>query len=110
MGDPPSGLYMWRLSQRCLVIMRQSLVRKRQSRLELGPKTEICPGLVHNTDGIEGTMTRLRTARKHTESFAIAMECGFARRDPVTIPSCCAFIERSLRKLTSSVSEMMQSL
>jgi len=31
-------------------------------------------------------MTRLRTARKHTESFAIAMECGFARRDPATIP------------------------
>ena len=30
-------------------------------------------------------MTRLRTARKHTESFAIAMECGFARRDPATI-------------------------
>ena len=58
----------------------------RLGRLELGPKTEICLGLVHNTDGIEGTMTRLRTARKHTESFAIAMECGFARRDPATIP------------------------
>jgi hypothetical protein len=56
------------------------------ARLELPPQTEICLGLVHHTDGVDGTMTRLRTAKKHIESFAIATECGFGRRDPATIP------------------------
>jgi len=56
------------------------------SRLELAPATEVCLGLVHYTDGIEGAMRRLRTARKHIETFAIATECGFGRRDPGTIP------------------------
>jgi hypothetical protein len=32
-------------------------------------------------------MTRLRTARKYIEPFAIATECGFGRRDPATIPA-----------------------
>lgn len=55
-------------------------------RLALAPETEICLGLVHHTDGVEGTMTRLRAAQKHIEPFAIATECGFGRRDPATIP------------------------
>ncbi len=55
-------------------------------RLELSPETEVCLGLVHYTDGVEGTLTRLRTARKYIENFAIAAECGFGRRDPATIP------------------------
>ena len=54
--------------------------------LALAPETEICLGLVHYTDGIDGTMTRLRAAQKHIERFAIATECGFGRRDPATIP------------------------
>jgi hypothetical protein len=54
--------------------------------LRLDPETELCLGLVHHTDGIEGTMTRLRAARRHVEKFAIATECGFGRRDPATIP------------------------
>ena len=54
--------------------------------LELSPQTEVCLGLVHYTDGVEGTMARLRTARKYIDNFAIATECGFGRRDPATIP------------------------
>ncbi len=56
------------------------------TRLALAPETEICLGLVHHTDGVDGTMARLRTARRHVEPFAIATECGFGRRDPATIP------------------------
>jgi hypothetical protein len=56
------------------------------ARLRLAPETEICLGLVHHTDGIDGTMARLRAARRHIEPFAIATECGFGRRDPATIP------------------------
>jgi hypothetical protein len=68
-------------------------------RLELSHQTEICLGLVHYTDGVEGTLTRLRTARKYIESFAIATECGFGRRDPTTIPELLR-IHREVASMT----------
>jgi hypothetical protein len=55
-------------------------------RLELRPECELCLGLVHYTDGVEGTKKRLATARKFAPNFSIATECGFGRRDPGTIP------------------------
>lgn len=55
-------------------------------RLKLDPETRLCLGLVHYTDGIEGTKKRLAAARKFVPNFAIATECGFGRRDPATIP------------------------
>jgi hypothetical protein len=54
--------------------------------LKLRPETELCLGLVHHTDGVDGTKRRLATARKHVANFSIATECGFGRRDPKTIP------------------------
>jgi hypothetical protein len=54
--------------------------------LALAPETELCLGLVHLTDGVEGSKRRLATARKFIEKFSIATECGFGRRDPRTIP------------------------
>ena len=53
---------------------------------QLGPETELCLGLVHYTDGVDGTKQRLATAKKYAGSFSIATECGFGRRDPRTIP------------------------
>jgi len=55
-------------------------------RLRLRPETELCLGLVHYTDGVEGTKNRLAAAKKYAGKFAIATECGFGRRDPRTIP------------------------
>jgi hypothetical protein len=55
-------------------------------KLHLPDETELCLGLVHHTDGLQGTKTRLATARRHASNFAIATECGFGRRDPRTIP------------------------
>ena len=55
-------------------------------RLNLKPETELCLGLVHFTDGVEGARRRLATARKYATSFSIATECGFGRRAPDTIP------------------------
>jgi hypothetical protein len=55
-------------------------------RLKLKPETELCLGLVHHTDGVDGTKRRLETARRHASHFSIATECGFGRRDPATIP------------------------
>lgn len=54
-------------------------------RLKLRPETQLCLGLVHYTDGIDGTRTRLATAEKFVQGFAIGTECGFGRRDPETI-------------------------
>ena len=53
-------------------------------RLALRPETQLCLGLVHYTDGIEGTKRRLATAKKYANNFAIGTECGFGRRDPRT--------------------------
>jgi hypothetical protein len=55
-------------------------------RLALPAETELCLGLVHYTDGIEGTKRRIVTAKRHIPRFSIATECGFGRRDPATIP------------------------
>jgi hypothetical protein len=54
--------------------------------LDLDAGTELCLGLVHYTDGVEGTKRRLVAARRHAKNFSIATECGFGRRDPATIP------------------------
>src|SRR5262249_24684440 len=54
-------------------------------RLRLRSETQLCLGLVHHTDGVEGTMRRLETAKRHVAHFAVATECGFGRRDSRTI-------------------------
>src|SRR5262249_49880375 len=53
--------------------------------LRLRPETQLCLGLVHYTDGLDGTTRRLETAKRYASSFSIATECGFGRRDPGTI-------------------------
>jgi hypothetical protein len=53
--------------------------------LKLRPETQLALGLVHHTDGIEGTARRMATARKYASNFAIGTECGFGRRKPETI-------------------------
>ena len=55
-------------------------------RLTLRGGTQICFGLVHYTDGLEGTRRRIATARRHLPDFLIGTECGFGRRPPETIP------------------------
>lgn len=54
--------------------------------LKLRPETQLALGLVHYTDGLDGTQRRMATARKYVQDFAIGTECGFGRRDPATIP------------------------
>ena len=53
--------------------------------LEIGGARLIL-GLVHHTDGVDGTRERMRAAEKYVGGFGIATECGFGRRDPATIP------------------------
>jgi hypothetical protein len=57
-------------------------LRKLKMRLE----TKLALGLVHYTDGIEGTRRRMATADKYATDYLIGTECGFGRREPSTLP------------------------
>jgi hypothetical protein len=54
--------------------------------LRLHPETELYLGLVHFTDGVEGTLERIKAAQQFVAEFGVATECGFGRRPPDTIP------------------------
>jgi hypothetical protein len=53
--------------------------------LRLHPETELYLGLVHLTDGEEGTRARIAAAQEVVSAFGVATECGFGRRDPATV-------------------------
>lgn len=53
--------------------------------LDLPSATELYLGLVHLTDGLEGSRHRIDAARSVVESFGVATECGWGRRDPNTL-------------------------
>jgi len=53
--------------------------------LRLHPATRLYLGLVHFTDGMEGTHRRLEAASEVVAGFGIATECGFGRRRPDTL-------------------------
>jgi hypothetical protein len=53
--------------------------------LKLHPETELVLGLVHHTDGIDGTRRRMAAADKFVSGYGIATECGMGRRPPETI-------------------------
>jgi hypothetical protein len=50
--------------------------------LRLAPATELYLGLVHHTDGVDGTLQRIATAQQVVPAFGIATECGLGRRPP----------------------------
>jgi ubiquinone/menaquinone biosynthesis C-methylase UbiE len=54
--------------------------------LRLRPETELYLGLVHRTDGVEGTRRRMAVAARFVSAFGVATECGWGRRPPATIP------------------------
>lgn len=54
--------------------------------LDTPANTRLVLGLVHHTDGVEGTRARIATADKFVSDYDVATECGFGRRDPATIP------------------------
>ena len=54
--------------------------------LRLRPETELHLGLVHHTDGVEGTARRMEVAARFASGFGIATECGWGRRAPASLP------------------------
>lgn len=55
--------------------------------LKLHPESEFYLGLVHYTDGTEGTQQRIAAAKKFVAEFGVATECGLGRRSAETIPN-----------------------
>jgi hypothetical protein len=55
------------------------------STLRVPAETEVYLGLVHYTDGVDGTNRRLELAEEQISNFGLATECGFGRRDPETV-------------------------
>ncbi|HET8628711.1 MAG TPA: hypothetical protein VFL91_14920 [Thermomicrobiales bacterium] len=55
--------------------------------LRLHPETELYLGLVHYTDGAEGTRRRVVAAQRTLTDFGVATECGMGRRSAETIPA-----------------------
>ncbi len=53
--------------------------------LELPDNTELYVGLVHYTDGVEGTRERIQAASRYLDEFGVATECGWGRRAPETL-------------------------
>lgn len=53
--------------------------------LDMAAETRLVVGLVHHTDGVEGTRARMIVADKYVQDYDVATECGFGRRDPSTI-------------------------
>jgi hypothetical protein len=55
--------------------------------LQLRPETELYLGLMHFTDGVQGTRRRIAAAQKVVADFGVATECGMGRRKVETIPA-----------------------
>ena len=55
--------------------------------LDVPEETTVVLGLVHFTDGIEGTRRRMASAAKVRPEFAVATECGMGRRPRDTLES-----------------------
>ena len=55
--------------------------------LRLQAETELYLGLVHLTDGVDGTNQRIMAAQQVVGDFGVATECGFGRRPAETIPA-----------------------
>lgn len=53
--------------------------------LNLPDDTQLFLGLVHYSDGIDGTIKRIDTAKKFIHEFGVATECGFGRRSQETL-------------------------
>ena len=51
------------------------------------PETQLYLGLVHHTDGVEGTRQRMETASHYVSDYGIATECGWGRRPKATLPA-----------------------
>jgi methionine synthase II (cobalamin-independent) len=53
--------------------------------LRIQPGCRVYLGLIHDGDGVEGTLARIKVAERYLPDFGIATECGFGRRDAASV-------------------------
>lgn len=53
--------------------------------LSLRDETDLFLGLVHLTDGVDGTRRRITAAQRVSPAFGVATECGLGRRPPEAV-------------------------
>ena len=53
--------------------------------LSLKSETKLYLGLIHDSDGVKGAKSRIKTAEKFIKNFGVATECGFGRRPADTV-------------------------
>jgi len=56
-------------------------------KLDLHEAATVFVGLVHHTDGVKGSLARLKRCKKYLPAFGISTECGMGRRPLETIAS-----------------------
>jgi hypothetical protein len=56
-------------------------------------------GLIHESDGLAGTMRRHETARRHSKDFGVSTECGFGRMSIDAVPGIMATHEQVMRAI-----------
>ncbi len=56
-------------------------------KLALPSDTEVVLGLVHDSQGIDENLSRVKVARSHLDTFSISTECGLGRRDRTGMPA-----------------------
>lgn len=64
--------------------------------LHLHPETELYLGLVHFTDGVEGTLKRIKAAKQFVTDFGVPPSADLAADHRTPFPHCCASRARSL--------------
>ena len=67
------------------VIVDTTVQPKIKLGLALHRETELYLGLVHHTDGVEGTKARIAAAQNVVSHFGVATECGTGRRPAGTM-------------------------
>ena len=60
---------------------------------------ELYLGLIHERDGVEGTLRRHATASRHCQGFGVSTECGFGRMSAEAVPGIMATHEQVMRAL-----------
>lgn len=67
--------------------------------LERPPKLKVYLGLIHERDGLAGTMRRYETARRHCADFGVSTECGFGRMSAEAVPDIMSTHEQVMRAI-----------
>lgn len=56
-------------------------------------------GLIHERDGVEGSMRRYDIARRHCSDFGVSTECGFGRMSAEAMPDMMTTHEQVMRAI-----------